>query len=74
VTKDTAALRAQRGEMAAPDHLPSCPRCGNLCGDGGKWCAECGTWLLLDGPRSSDLRSRTMQAGGTAEDPTPTKG
>lgn len=28
-----------------PDHLPSCPRCGSLCGRLARLCADCGMGL-----------------------------
>ena len=32
-------------ERATPDHLPTCPHCGNLCGRLATKCADCGCAL-----------------------------
>jgi hypothetical protein len=54
----------------SPDHLPSCPRCGNLCGQVDKWCPGCETWLLARGPSATELAAHARMR----EDMQPTKG
>ena len=65
---DNAHMRATRQERATSDLHPACPRCQDLLDPGAKWCNSCGCWVTLDGPRSSDLRSRSMQAAQRRED------
>lgn len=75
MTADTARYRAERLDAQLPDRSPTCPRCAELLPPGSKWCNECGTWVTLDGPRSSDLRSRReQQAARLGEDTQPTEG
>lgn len=74
MTSETAYYRQQASDRNGPDHLPACPRCGNLCEQLDKWCADCGVWLRLDPPKSSELRSRAMQAAPKGEDMQATEG
>lgn len=48
----------RRGDLLAPDHLATCPRCGDL--SPGKWCIGCGLWLLDRGPLADELRLHAM--------------
>jgi predicted amidophosphoribosyltransferase len=50
-----------------PDHLPTCPHCGNLCGKLAQVCYDCGARLY--DTHTNDGRRRL-----TAEDTQPTKG
>jgi hypothetical protein len=74
VTTENVSYRQQVNDRNGCDHLPTCPRCGNLCAQVDKWCAECGVWLRLDPPKSYQLRSRAMQAASNREDVQATEG
>lgn len=39
----TAADYALRADLDAPDHFPTCPRCGDLLEPDALVCVECGT-------------------------------
>jgi len=47
MTYDNAAYRAHARESVTPDHFPTCPRCGELCGKLAIICADCGARLKL---------------------------
>jgi predicted amidophosphoribosyltransferase len=52
--------------LVEPDHYPTCPRCGNLCGRLAVICADCGARLK---PTPEDLKilrehGHTEGAGG----------
>lgn len=59
---------AELYEASDLDPRPGCPRCHNLLERGAKWCNDCGVWLRLDAPRSSDLRSRALSEQHTVEE------
>ena len=65
------ARETQAVNLAGNDHAPTCTRCDELSTPGDKWCKSCGAWLLLDPPRSSDLRSRAKTAALLAGHPWP---
>lgn len=46
MTSDTAPIRQRRADLLSPDLSPACPRCGDLCGEGARYCPECGVRLL----------------------------
>jgi hypothetical protein len=48
MTNDSASYRQLATDRNAPDHLPACPRCGNLCGVMAVICVDCGSRLYLD--------------------------
>jgi tRNA(Ile2) C34 agmatinyltransferase TiaS len=43
---DSWAKYQARWDNLLPDHFPSCPRCGNLCGRLAVRCADCGARLF----------------------------
>lgn len=57
---DTGAAKAYRADRVAPDHLPVCPECGNLCGKVEKWSPCCGRWLRAIGPNATELHVHAM--------------
>lgn len=61
---DNALDAARRLDHWLPDHFPSCPRCGNLCGRLARVCAGCGTRLHepLDAEASGVVESHYMNA------------
>lgn len=59
--------RQMFNDLAMSDHHPVCPRCGDVLEPGAKWCGRCGCWVLLDAPRSSDLRSRAVSVAAQLE-------
>lgn len=75
---------------AFPDHSPSCPQCGNLCGRLARICADCGAFLYEPNLNDRIIRERLHgktwphagrddagrfeQAATDGEATTPTKG
>lgn len=41
-----ASEYAKRGDLAAMDHLPACPRCGDLLEADALVCIDCGTRVI----------------------------
>lgn len=58
----TAQSRADAQDRNSPDHLPVCPTCHEPQSARGRWCNACGVWLHLDGPKSSAMRQRALDA------------
>ena len=50
------SLSVQRAELIAPDLLPTCPTCLNLCEHGATYCCEDGTRLTLTAQELANLR------------------
>lgn len=73
---DFAALRALRGDLAEPDHYPTCPICGNLCGRLARVCVDCGARLYEPGAEPVDAEHRAhIESHAVSErDPAPPEG
>lgn len=47
MSSQTAANKQKRDDLLAPDHLPTCPLCGDLCEHDAYVCPRCGRDLML---------------------------
>lgn len=69
--RDNAARRAERRNGVSPDHFPTCPRCGNLCGRLAVICADCGARLKPTDNELPALARNGRIDAMTATDETP---
>ena len=79
MTRNDAEQTARSLDAMAPDHYPTCPNCGDLCGMLAVICVECGARLYEPGfaiMPPDPLESLPMQAAETfqGEDSHPATG
>ena len=63
MSNHTDSIRGR--DRCLADHLPTCPRCHEVCENGASWCVECGAKLLpLDSYPDFRQRARATAAPG----------